>query len=150
MTRILGLDPGERRVGVAISDATATIAFPLAVFDAAPREQLADALRRCCDENNVARIVVGLPVRTDGVEGEAAQRARAFARWAGEVTQRPVELWDERFTTLTAEQTLIEAGVRRRDRRGVVDKLAAQILLQHYLDARCPPPASAPAASEED
>ncbi|MCX7819184.1 MAG: Holliday junction resolvase RuvX [Kiritimatiellae bacterium] len=148
MTRILGLDPGERRVGVAISDPTATIAFPLVVLDAAPRDALAAELRRICEQKTVRRIVVGLPVRTCGAEGDAAARARAFAQWVAEATGQPVELWDERFTTRTAEQALVEAGLRQRERRGAVDKLAAQILLQHYLDSKAGRRAGSPLDDE--
>lgn len=150
MTRILGLDPGQRRVGVAISDPTGTMAFPLAVADTEPRAALAEKLRHICEEKGVAKIVVGLPVRTDGTEGEAATRAREFARWAANVTARPVELWDERFTTRTAEQTLLEARVGRRQRRNAVDKLAAQVLLQHYLDTHLGAPSSQSTIAPDD
>ncbi len=150
MTRILGLDPGERRVGVAISDESAVMAFPLVVLAAHPRTALAAELRRLCVEKKVGRIVVGLPVRTDGAEGHAAAAARVFAGWVHEVTGLPVALWDERFTTLSAEHALIEAGVRRRERRGAVDKLAAQILLQHYLDSQSSQPPNARPSDPED
>ena len=140
MPRILGLDPGTRRVGVALSDPTLMLATPHAVFDAEPRARLAESLRRLCREMQVDRIVVGLPLRMDGGEGPAAQTARAFAEWVQETVELPVDLWDERLSTVTAQQVLIEGGTRREKRREVVDKLAAQIMLQHYLDSRFPSP----------
>ncbi|MBM4155023.1 MAG: Holliday junction resolvase RuvX [Lentisphaerae bacterium] len=139
MPRILGLDPGTKRVGVALSDPTLLIASPHTVLEAEPRSRLAAALKALCREKEVDRIVVGLPLRMDGDEGPAAEKARAFAAWAGEALGLPVEFWDERLSTVTAQNALIEGGARREKRREVVDMIAAQIVLQHYLDSRRPP-----------
>jgi len=138
--RILGLDPGAKRIGVALADPTGTLATPHAVLDASPRSRLAESLRSICEEQNVGRVVVGLPLRMDGGEGAAAETARAFAAWVEETLGLPVDLWDERLSTVTAEQALIEGGARRARRREVADKIAAQIFLQHYLDSRAPWP----------
>ncbi len=138
MTRILGLDPGERRVGVALSDPTGTIASPHSVIDRRSVE-LADAVRMLCEENDVQRIVIGLPTGLSGVEGPSAKAARAMGNAVADATGLSVEYQDERFTTVTAEAALLEGGVRRSKRRDVRDKVAAAVILQTYLDRKEPP-----------
>ena len=103
ITRILGIDHGDRRIGAALSDAGQTMAFPLEVYS--PRGEAADArhYRELADENDVSRIVVGLPVHTTGREGERARAARAFGAWLTRVTQRPVVFFDECYTTIEVE-----------------------------------------------
>ena len=132
--RILGLDHGERRIGVAISDATGTIASPHSVIDRRA-DDVAETLQSVIAEYDVERIVVGLPLHLSGDEGASAQAARAFADTLAEETGLPVALQDERFTTVTAEGALLEGGVRRRQRREVRDKVAAAVMLQGYLDS---------------
>lgn len=131
--RILALDPGERRIGLALSDPTGIIASPHAVIDRRT-DNVAERLQRICRDEDVSRIVVGLPVTLDGREGQAAAAARELARLAAEATELDVILHDERFTTVTAEQALLEGGMRRAERREVRDKVAAAVLLQSYLD----------------
>lgn len=131
--RILALDPGERRIGLALSDPTGIIASPHAVIDRRT-DDVAERLQRICRDEDVSRIVVGLPVTLDGREGQAAAAARELARLAAEATELDVILHDERFTTVTAEQALLEGGMRRAERREVRDKVAAAVLLQSYLD----------------
>lgn len=133
--RILGLDPGSRRVGVAVSDPGSTIAQPLAVW---PRSRLLDELRRLLTEIDVDRIVVGHPVSLSGDRGPAAAAAEELATEIAEATGLPVDLHDERFTTVAAERSLLEGGTRRRRRREVRDKVAAAVMLQSYLDRRPP------------
>ncbi len=140
MSRILGIDHGERRIGLALSDPTETIATPHAVVPNTGSRAVIAELRRVCDRQEVGTIVVGLPRRTDGTEGPSAAAARAFAEDLRAALGRPVTLWDERFTTVTAERSLIEAGARRERRREIIDKIAAQIMLQSYLDSRAAPP----------
>ncbi|MEA2022906.1 MAG: Holliday junction resolvase RuvX [Actinomycetota bacterium] len=135
MTRILGLDPGERRIGVALSDPTGTIASPHSVIDRRS-VKLADAVRALCEEHGVERIVVGLPTGLSGVEGPSAKAARTVGTAVAEATGLPVEYQDERFTTVTAEAALVEGGVRRAKRRDVRDKVAAAVILQSYLDRK--------------
>lgn len=135
MTRILGLDPGERRVGVALSDPTGTIASPHSVIDRRS-VKLADAVRALCEEHGVERIVVGLPTGLSGVEGPSAKAARTVGTAVAEATGLPVEYQDERFSTVTAEAALLEGGVRRAKRRDVRDKVAAAVILQSYLDRK--------------
>jgi putative Holliday junction resolvase len=146
MTRILGIDYGTRRVGAALSDPGGTIAFPVDVYELRGREADARHYRELVEENDVGRIVVGLPLYSSGREGELARRARSFGDWLAAVTGRPVVCFDERYSTVEAEQRLIDAGVTRQKRKGLRDKLASQIMLQGYLDAGCPETERAPTA----
>ena len=135
MSRILGLDPGERRIGVALSDPTGTIASPHSVIDRRAIDPVV-AIRTLCDEEGVERIIVGLPTGLSGFEGPSAKAARAFGSLIADGIGLPVEYQDERFTTVTAESALLEGGVRRDKRRDVRDKVAAAVILQAYLDRK--------------
>jgi len=132
--RILGLDPGERRIGVALSDPLGIIAQPHAVIDLRSQD-LAEELKRIIAEEDVITIVIGLPVSLDGSERAAAARAREFASAVAAATGMEPVFADERFTTSVAEAALIEGNVRRADRRKTVDKVAAAVMLQGYLDS---------------
>ncbi|MGA7097427.1 MAG: Holliday junction resolvase RuvX [Acidimicrobiia bacterium] len=131
MIRHLGVDYGSRRVGLALSDGLGLIAHPLAVVDAA---DAVDEIARLVVEEDVGTIVVGLPTGLGGTEGPSAEGARALAEQLGTLDGVDVVLFDERFTSRIAEQTLLDQGVKRRERRAIVDKVAASILLQEYLD----------------
>lgn len=131
--RVLALDPGERRIGVAISDALRITAQPLMVIDR-NRDDPMDVIRELVVARDVKEIVVGLPVGLSGREGPAAASARDFAAGVAEATGLPVHLIDERFTTRTAEEAMLEGGVRRRTRRDQRDKVAASIILRSYLE----------------
>jgi putative Holliday junction resolvase len=152
MGRILGLDFGTRRVGAAVSDPGRTIAFPLELHEWRGTEHDARHYRELACENEIERIVVGLPLHTSGREGLLSSQARAFGDWLRNVTGLPVVYFDERYTTVEAEQRLIDAGLTRQKRRALRDKLAAQIVLQSYLDAGCPEQeaASAPLADPDE
>jgi putative Holliday junction resolvase len=138
MSRILGLDFGTRRIGAAVSDPGHTIAFPLELHERRSLDLDARHYRELLEENDVDRIVVGLPLHTSGREGELAKAARAFGEWLGRLSGRLVIYFDERYTTVEAEHRLIDAGLTRQKRKALRDKLAAQIMLQSYLDAGCP------------
>lgn len=134
--RILGIDIGEKRIGVAISDPQGRVATPLAVLDA--RKTLGDAaeLRRLlADYDDVAFIVAGLPRSLDGTEGMQAARTRAAAKKLSGLTGLEIRFVDERLTSAEAERRMAESGADSRARRGSVDMVAASILLQTYLDA---------------
>lgn len=135
MTRILGLDYGTRRIGVAVSDPLGLTAGPLEVLDATAGD-LDDRLRNLAADLGVELIVVGLPVGLDGREGPAALDARRFADRVAAATGLPVEVYDERFSTVTAERVLLEAGLRRERRKQARDRVAAAVFLQAYLDGR--------------
>ena len=133
--RILALDYGPRRTGVAVSDREGTVALPLGVIDAR-REDPLSALRRIVAEYEVGKIVLGLPLTEAGEMGEAAQRVLAFKERLEAELRVPVELVDERWTTLEAEGRLKAAGYRHLKRTGKTDAVAAQILLETYLARR--------------
>jgi putative holliday junction resolvase len=137
-TRLLGVDYGTVRVGLAISDPDRRLASPLAVYERRGREQDAAYFRSVVSEEEVGALVVGLPVHLDGREGQKAVEARAFGAWLAETTELPVTFWDERFSTVEAESALWQAGLTHKKRKARRDRVAAQILLQAYLDAGCP------------
>ena len=134
--RILAVDPGSKRVGLAISDPTATIAQALATVPAEPSSSLARRILEIARTNDAARIVVGLPKRLDGSRGPEAMAAQTLAGALRKESGLPVELVDERLTTVAAERSLIAAGVRRDKRRLSVDRVAATLMLQAHLDRR--------------
>ena len=144
MTCILGLDFGTKRIGAALSDPGRSMAFPVEVYERRGPERDARHYRELVEENAVDRIVIGLPVHTSGREGDLAALARVFGAWLRAATGRPVIFFDERYTTVEAEQRLLGAGLKRQKRKALRDKLAAQILLQSYLDAGCPEIVPAP------
>jgi putative Holliday junction resolvase len=135
--RTLGLDYGRRRLGLALSDDSGTLASPLPAYSRSRSRQqdLAVLARLSCDRR-VAQIVVGLPLNMNGSCGEMAEEARAFAQQLSNLTGLPVELVDERLTSQEAERTLIQGNVSRRRRRTLRDSLAAVLILQCYLDRR--------------
>jgi putative Holliday junction resolvase len=138
-TRLLGVDYGQVRVGLAISDPDRKMAFPLTTHERRGREQDADFFRSVVQEEAIGALVVGLPVHLDGREGHKATEARAYGQWLAEITELPLVFWDERFTTVDAESALWNAGLTHKKRKARRDRVAAQILLQAYLDAGCPP-----------
>jgi len=134
--RILAIDPGSKRVGLALSDPTATIAQALATLPAEPSETLPARIAQVARTNEAARIVVGLPRRLDGSRGPEAKAAQHLADAIRKESGLPVELVDERLTTVAAERSLIAGGVRREKRRLTVDRVAATLMLQAHLDRR--------------
>ncbi|TMC54621.1 MAG: Holliday junction resolvase RuvX [Chloroflexi bacterium] len=134
--RVLAVDPGSKRVGIAISDPSGTIAQALTTVDAEPVGTLVTRLAEIAKRNEAARIVVGLPRRLDGSYGPEAKAARALADAVRKASGLPVELVDERLTTVAAERSMIAAGARRAKRRATVDRVAAALLLQSHLDRK--------------
>ncbi|HEX9611514.1 MAG TPA: Holliday junction resolvase RuvX [Gemmatimonadales bacterium] len=135
--RLLGVDWGERRIGLALSDDSRTLAQPLATLTRRPgkrfpMKQLLDHIA----QHQVTGVVVGLPLDASGAEGDAARAARALAEDIGRRAAVPVALWDERMTTARVLAAVREMGGSTRGRKDDVDALAAALLLQHYLDAR--------------
>ena len=134
--RVLALDIGEKRIGVAVSDPSGTVASPLVVLDAT--KVLGDGrdLTRIMDEYDVELVVVGLPLSLDGTEGPQAERVRrATGRLAG-FLRVAVEFADERLSSAQASRAMGEVGASQRQQRGNLDMVAASIFLQSYLDAR--------------
>ena len=137
-TRLLGLDYGSVRIGLAVSDTERRLASPLAVYERQGHERDAEYFRAMMDAEEIGAIVVGLPLHLDGREGPKAAEARAFGAWLTETTGLSVTFWDERFSTIEAESALWQAGLTHKKRKARRDLVAAQILLQAYLDAGCP------------
>lgn len=136
MSRILGVDYGTKRIGLAISDGLGLTAQPL---DVVPRKDLVESLLRITQEYEVNRVVVGLPTALGGHEGQSAAGARELGEEIASLLDLDVDYVDERFTSRMAESALLEAGMRRRGRKEAVDKVAAAIILQTYLDSRSDP-----------
>jgi len=134
--RVLALDLGEKRIGVAVSDPLGIAARGLTVIRR--RDLPADLaeIARCAREAAAELILIGLPLEMDGMEGEPARRARIFAERVRAATGLEVSLWDERLTTVEAEEELRERGVGWRGRKKVVDQVAAAAILQEFLDER--------------
>lgn len=137
MARLLAVDWGERRIGLALSDESQTLAQPLTTLTrrTGKRFPMKDLLAQL-DRHEVAGIVVGLPLEASGAEGEAARAARSLAEDIARRSGCPVELIDERFTTARVRQAVQEMGGKTKGRAADVDALAATVLLQQYLDRR--------------
>lgn len=133
--RILGLDIGERRVGVAVSDPAGRVATPLKVLPA-PLSADSRALIRLAEDYDIEQLVIGLPLSLDGTEGPQAARVREEGERLARILRVPVVYHDERLSSAQAERLMAEAGADGRARRGSVDMVAASIILQSYLDAR--------------
>jgi len=144
--RILAIDPGEKRIGVAISDPTGTIANPLTVVKHVARAIDAATIAQIAQENSAIRIVVGQALDVEGKPTPEGRRAARLALAIQQQTKLPVILWDESGSTQIARQVRLEMGVSRRKRRGHMDDLAAAVILQSYLEAH-PPSASASASA---
>ncbi len=134
--RILAVDYGTVRIGLALSDPMRVVAQPLPYVKAGSPKAAAAEIARICQERGVAEIVVGLPLRTDGAEGVSSAQARNFGERLATVTGLPVEYLDERFTSRTAERLLLEGDVSRKKRRELRDGVAALVLLQDLLYRR--------------
>lgn len=137
--RILAIDHGTVRIGIAISDELKMMAHPLEFIPAEPFPRFLDRLKQIIEEKNVERIIVGLPRNMDGSYGPAALKVREFVAALQENISLPIQTWDERLTSSMAHRFLTQADVRRGRRRETVDKAAAAILLQSYLDSIGPP-----------
>lgn len=132
--RIMGLDVGEKRIGVALSDLLGLTAQALCVLQRSDLERDIEALLELIRRHQVEKLVVGLPLNMDGSEGNKAGEARVFGDKLAHRAGLPVEYQDERLSTKAVENTLINADVSRRRRRQVIDKMAAAYILQGYLD----------------
>lgn len=132
--KIVALDYGERRIGVAVADTELRMALTHGTVEVATEAETLPAVVRVCREIGANRVVIGKPLNMDGSSGPAVRKAEAFAVALREALGIPVDMWDERLSTVAAERSLIDADMSRRRRKGVRDKLAAQIILQSYMD----------------
>lgn len=137
-SRILAIDPGTKRIGLAISDPFGNFAIGLETLQVNPRLDPLPKLAAICEQYGVGRIVVGWPLHMSGASGESARLAEEFAKKAEAALNVPVELMDERLTSRLAEQALQQQNIQssRHRKSGLVDQVAAMLLLQDYLDRR--------------
>jgi putative holliday junction resolvase len=135
--RILGLDVGTKTIGVAISDEMGWTAQGIETikFQDQPTKKSFARLREIIEQYNVDKIIVGLPKNMNGSVGERGEACKSFAEKIENKYQLPVQLWDERLSTVSAEKMLISADVSRKKRKKVIDKMAAVVILQNYLDS---------------
>ena len=138
--RILALDVGERRIGVALSDLSQTLATPYITSHATPVLIFFKKLSQIITQEDVCQIVVGLPISLNGQEGPQAQRIRAFIETLMTQVTLPIATCDERYTSAEAERIMIEAGLRPEQRKARIDEVAASIILQDYLTSLRQPP----------
>lgn len=134
----MGIDYGTKRIGVAISDPSCTMAHPLEIVPVKEDGSHMESLRRIVRDYQVEKIVVGLPYNMDGDVGESAKKVMLWSEELGRELNLPVDLWDERLTTAEAHEVLMHLKVKGPKRRAIVDKIAAGIILKSYLDARQP------------
>jgi putative Holliday junction resolvase len=133
--RILALDHGTRRIGVAMSDETKTLAQPVEFIPAVPIAEFFKRLKEILAAHSVETILIGMPRNMDGTYGPAAAKVQDFIGELKSEVAVPIKTWDERLTSVQANRFLIQGGVRRQERKQKVDKMAAAILLQSYLDS---------------
>jgi putative Holliday junction resolvase len=129
---LLGLDVGERRIGVALSDPLGTTAQPLETIER--DENTAQRIERIVQKTGAARLIIGLPLLMDGTEGTQARRVREFAETLTRTVSAPVEFVDERLTTREAEEVLFQSGAKNQRRKGASDRIAAALILRSYMD----------------
>ena len=134
--RVLALDVGDRRIGVAISDPTQVLARSLKVIQRVSRREDFGTVVRLVEEYEVEKVVVGYPRSLDGTAGRQAEKVERYAAGLAEALDVPVLLWDERFSTVSAERLMREAGLTGKKNRERVDAVAAAVILQDYLDSR--------------
>ncbi|MGI9608127.1 MAG: Holliday junction resolvase RuvX [Acidimicrobiales bacterium] len=132
--RLLGLDLGSKRIGVSISDSDRTVATPLEVIEAHDRHAGRRAIAALVDEWEITTVVVGMPLHLSGARGESARSAERMVEVLRDTLDVPVVTYDERLTTVTAHRLLDEQNVPTRERRDMVDMVAAQVILQGWID----------------
>ena len=132
--RILGLDLGQKTIGVAISDPMGWTAQGITTIRRTKKSEDLEQINKICKEYGVETIVVGLPKNMNGTIGESGERALEFSELIKEATGCPIEMWDERLTTVAAHRAMLEADMSRSKRKKIVDKIAATYILQGYLD----------------
>lgn len=135
LPRILCLDIGTKRTGVAVCDETRTLASPRGLIQTESRAQLIEETLKLARKHEAGMILVGLPLNHHGEIGRDAENVHRFTAALRERTTLPVLEWDERLTTVEAERILVEANLTRKERKGVIDQLAATIILQSYIDS---------------
>ncbi len=137
--RVLGVDYGDRHIGLALSDPLQMTAQPLSTYHLQARdEDNGNYFRALVRDHSIVRIVIGLPLRMDGTPGSRVEKTRTFAAWLEKTTGRPVEYWDERLTTHQAIRSVQEQKIKIKDKRAAINQIAAVIILQGYLESLRP------------
>ena len=134
--RVLGVDFGQARIGVAVSDELGMLAHPVETIPGASVPAAAKRIAEIATEKKVERVILGLPRHMNGEIGAAAENVQAFAAKLRPLLPCPLQLWDERLSTTAANRALRDSGAKTRQTRGIVDQVAAQMILQGYLDSR--------------
>ena len=134
--RIMGLDIGDKTIGVAVSDLMGLTAQGVTTIKRVGKKKDIEAIKQIISEKQVNKIVSGLPKNMNGTIGTQGEKVQKFCELLKEETNLPIEFWDERLSTVAAERSLIEGNVRRENRKKVIDMLAAVIILQGYLDLK--------------
>lgn len=147
--RILGIDYGEKRIGLALSDELEVTARGIAVIERTSQAKDLQAIAAAASEQGVGAIVVGYPLRLDGSAGIQCEKVDRFIAALRGVVTVPVTAWDETLSTKVAEGLMREAGVKRKKKRGMVDRIAAAVILQDYLDKKSRQASAAPADRED-
>ena len=135
-TRILGIDYGDKRIGLALSDPLGIIASGLGVYGSTTMTKDIDAIAAIAKQNDAKIIVIGLPINMDGTEGERASKTRAFGKNLSKVSGLEVIYKDERLTTISAHKAMTDVGVAKKNQYKSVDTISAQLILQSYLDSK--------------
>lgn len=138
MIRWMGVDFGDKRIGLALADDETKIATPWQNYTRRTPEVDADFFRAICEAEQIRKIVVGLPVHTSGAEGEKAKAARRYGGWLKSITGREVFYFDERYTSVEADALLANTKLPKKKKKARRDMLAAQIMLQDFIEAGCP------------
>jgi len=142
--RLLGIDYGTKRVGIAVSTGSRTIASPVEIHERRDERQERKYFQSLVEEHRAVGLVVGLPIHVGGDESQKSREARAYGQWLNQVTGLPVTFWDERYTSSVAEEHLLAAELTSKQRKKRIDMVAAQIMLQGYLDHHRPAPPRPP------
>lgn len=142
--RLLGVDYGTKRIGLALATPDRTFASPLETYERRNEQLDTRYYRSIIEDYRPCGIIIGLPIHVNGEESQKSREARQYGQWLHQITGLPVSYWDERFTSAAAEDYLLDADLSRQQRKKRIDKVAAQIILQAYLDANRPTPERTP------
>ena len=134
--RVLGIDYGDRKIGLALSDQLGITAQPLISYRRKTKKQDADYFKQVVSENEIKEVIVGLPLRMDGSSGTRAEKTREFAHWLEQTLNLPVHFWDERLTTKQANKILRQQKVAPKAKKDIEDQISAMIILSTYLESK--------------
>jgi putative Holliday junction resolvase len=132
----LGIDYGDRKIGLAVSDLLGITAQPLISYRRKTEKEDADYFKRVVSEYEIKEIIIGLPLRMDGSSGTRAEKTREFARWLGQVLNLPIHFWDERLTTKQATKILSQQKIPPKAKKDIEDQVSAVIILSTYLESK--------------